>query len=53
MVFKLISNEYSVDWIHLCHYRTDWRALVNNVMNILLPEKARYFLPAEESAPWS
>jgi hypothetical protein len=29
-----------VDWIHLTHDRTRWQWLVNNVMNLLVQQKA-------------
>jgi hypothetical protein len=33
-----------VDWMHLAHDRDKWRALVNTVMNLQVPENAWNFL---------
>jgi len=33
-----------VDWIHLAQDRDQWRVVVNTVMNLRIPEKARNFL---------
>jgi hypothetical protein len=29
-----------VDWMHLVHYMDQWRAVVNTVMNLRVPQKA-------------
>jgi hypothetical protein len=29
-----------MDWIHLAHYRDRWRAVLNNVMNLLVPKRS-------------
>jgi hypothetical protein len=48
-----------VDWIHLAQDRDRFRALVNTVMNLQVPQKARDFLSKydqlfkKDSAPWS
>jgi hypothetical protein len=34
----------SVDWIDLAHDRYQWRALVNTVMNLRVPQNAGNFL---------
>jgi hypothetical protein len=34
----------AVDWFHLAHNRGQWRALVNTVMDLRVPEKAENFL---------
>jgi hypothetical protein len=34
--FKMVLTE-GVDWIHLAHDRDRWRALVNTIMNLLVP----------------
>jgi hypothetical protein len=33
-----------VDWIHLAHHRNQWHALVNTVMNLLVPQKAGNYM---------
>jgi hypothetical protein len=33
-----------MDWIDLAHYRDQWRALVNKIMNLRVPENAGKFL---------
>jgi hypothetical protein len=33
-----------MDWIYLGYNRVQWRALVNTVMNLLVPNTARKFL---------
>jgi hypothetical protein len=33
-----------MDWIHLAQYRDKWRALVNTVMNIRIPQNVGNFL---------
>jgi hypothetical protein len=33
-----------VDWIALAEYRNRWRAVVNKVMNLLVPQNAWNFL---------
>jgi len=32
-----------VDWIHLTQDRDQWQAVVNTVMDLLVPQKARNF----------
>ena len=34
-----------LDWIDLAQDRYRWRALVNSVMNLQVPQNARNFLP--------
>jgi hypothetical protein len=33
-----------VEWMHLVQDRNQWRAVVNTVMNLVVPERARKFL---------
>jgi hypothetical protein len=33
-----------VDWIHLAHNRDQWRAVVNIVMKLRIPQMTRNFL---------
>jgi hypothetical protein len=33
-----------VDWIHMAQDMNQWRAVVNTLMNLLVPLKARNFL---------
>jgi hypothetical protein len=33
-----------MDWIHLAHNRDQWRALVNTVMNLQVPQNVEKFL---------
>jgi len=33
-----------LDWINLAHYRDNWRATVNEVMNLRVPQNAGNFL---------
>jgi hypothetical protein len=33
-----------LDWIHLAQDTDQWRALVNTVMNLWVPQKAKNFL---------
>jgi hypothetical protein len=43
MDIKEIQQE-GVDWIHLAQVRDRWRALVNTIMNLWVPQNAVNFL---------
>jgi hypothetical protein len=39
-----VTGREGVDWIHLAQDRDQWQVVVNTVMNLRIPEKARNFL---------
>jgi hypothetical protein len=43
MNFKEILFE-DPNWIYLAHVSVNWRSLINTVINLLVPRKARKFL---------
>ena len=50
-LIKMVLTEKdfdNVNWIHLIHGRDKWRALVNVVMNLQVPQNAGNFLGAAE-----